>query len=335
MFKDAVLAKEWLPVAYSQDLGVDPLAVKVLEERVVLFRVRGAIKAFKDLCIHRGAALSLGKVKDDCIVCPYHGWEYNVDGQCKKIPQQPPNRAIPLKAKAIVYQCREVYGMIWVRLSEQGSDAAEPLPYYEEYNHPSFKTVHAYAHTMNAAAPRVVENFLDVSHLAFVHEGSLGHPDYTEIPDYKVNWRDNHYVSDEIEVYADADGTGNWSTIYYTFEILRPTVARLKKVNYQTNEIFSMLFAVLPQEQLKSTVFALVSRNYELDKPDEYFQEFQQLIIEQDTGIVESQKPEELPLDLQAELHLNPDRVSIAYRKWLGELGVEFGSDVGRKAKTI
>lgn len=84
MFKDAVLAKEWLPVAYSQDLGVDPLAVKVLEERVVLFRVRGAIKAFKDLCIHRGAALSLGKVKDDCIVCPYHGWEYNVDGQCKK-----------------------------------------------------------------------------------------------------------------------------------------------------------------------------------------------------------------------------------------------------------
>jgi hypothetical protein len=48
---------------------------------------------------------------------------------------------------------------------------------------------------------------------------------------------------------------------------------------------------------------------------------------------VESQKPEELPLDLQAELHLNPDRLSIAYRRWLGDLGVTFGSDIGSRLK--
>jgi len=134
-------------------------------------------------------------------------------------------------------------------------------------------------------------------------------------------------------VYADADGTGNFATIYYTFEILRPTVARLKKVNHETGEIFSMLFAVLPEEERKSTVFALVSRNYSFDAPDQYFRDFQQLIIEQDTSIVESQKPEELPLDLQAELHLNPDRLSIAYRRWLGDLGVTFGSDIGSRLK--
>ncbi len=331
MIKDLVLAKEWLPAAYSHDLTDQPLQVTILEERVALFRTTNAIKAFKDLCIHRGAALSLGKVVDDCIVCPYHGWKYDDAGACVKIPQQPPGRAIPSKAKAQVYDCVEKYGIIWVKMNSEANDI--PLPQYDEYLTPGFKTVCANPHTLKAAAPRVVENFLDVSHLAFVHEGSLGHSDYAEIPDYKVHWKDNRYVSDEIAVYADADGTGNFATIYYTFEILRPTVARLKKVNYETGEIFSMLFAVLPEEERKSTVFALVSRNYSFDAPDQYFRDFQQLIIEQDTSIVESQKPEELPLDLQAELHLNPDRLSIAYRRWLGDLGVTFGSDIGTRLK--
>lgn len=227
MIKDLVLAKEWLPAAYSHDLTDQPLQVTILEERVVIFRTTNAIKAFKDLCIHRGAALSLGKVVDDCIVCPYHGWKYDDAGACVKIPQQPPGRAIPSKAKAQVYDCVEKYGIIWVKMNSEAGDT--PLPLYDEHLNSGFKTVCANPHTLQAAAPRVVENFLDVSHLAFVHEGSLGHSDYAEIPDYKVHWKDNRYVSDEIAVYADADGTGNFATIYYTFEILRPTVARLKK----------------------------------------------------------------------------------------------------------
>ncbi|MFT8322908.1 MAG: aromatic ring-hydroxylating dioxygenase subunit alpha [Bacillus sp. (in: firmicutes)] len=331
MFKDPVLASNWQPVAYSHELTEKPMPVVLLEERIVLFRTSKGINVFKDLCIHRGAALSLGKVENDCIVCPYHGWEYKTDGKCVKIPQQPASRAIPLKAKAEVYQATEKYGLIWVKLLNDESDSEDALVEYSEFSDSSFRTVFANPHTFNAAAPRVVENFLDVSHLAFVHEGSLGDSNHAEIPDYKVHWKENRYVSDEIPVYADADGTGNYTTLHYTFEILAPTVARLKKVNYENGEIFAMLFTVLPQEERKSTVFALVSRNYAFDTPDQYFTDFQQLIIEQDTAIVESQKPEELPLDLQAELHLIPDRVSIAYRTWLGKIGVTFGSEEKKK----
>ncbi|MGG3661076.1 Rieske 2Fe-2S domain-containing protein [Bacillus gobiensis] len=330
MAKDPVLANDWQPAAYSHELTDDPMQVVILGERIVLFRTSKGIQAFKDLCIHRGAELSLGKVENDCIVCPYHGWEYNTEGNCVKIPQQPPGRVIPPKAKAVVYSCTEKYGLIWVKLSA----SENPVPEYVEFEDPSFKTVFANPHTLHAAAPRVVENFLDVSHLAFVHEGILGDSNYAEIPDYKVHWRENRFVTDEIPVYADADGTGNYATIHYTFEILSPTLARLKKVNYETKEIFSMLFAVRPEEERKSTVFALVSRNYGFDQPDQYFRDFQQVIIEQDTTVVESQKPEELPLDLQAELHLTPDRLSIAYRRWLGELGITFGSEAGRKKVT-
>lgn len=334
MLKDPVLANDWQPAIYSHDLIDRPMQVVILGERVVLFRTSEGIKAFKDLCIHRGAALSLGKVVDDCIVCPYHGWEYDTKGKCVRIPQQPANRVIPPKAKAVVYSCVEKYGLIWVKLSDDQLYSEETFPVYEEYSNPSFKTVCANPHTLQAAAPRVVENFLDVSHLAFVHEGSLGDSNYAQIPDYKVHWKGNSYVSDEIPVYADADGTGNYTILHYTFEILGPTLARLKKVNYETKEIFSMLFAVRPEEERKSTVFALVSRNYAFEAPDQYFRDFQQLIIEQDTNIVESQKPEDLPLDLQAELHLTPDKLSIAYRRWLGDLGVTFGSDIRRKKVT-
>ncbi|MEK8127613.1 aromatic ring-hydroxylating dioxygenase subunit alpha [Paenibacillus filicis] len=327
MNQDPVLVKDWLAAAYAHDLKGNPLQVTILNERIVLFRTRGGVHAFKDLCIHRGAALSLGKVEDDCIVCPYHGWKYDAEGECVKIPQQPARQSIPPKAKAVVYACIEKYGVIWVKF-DAASSQDPPVPFYGEFDDPSFQTVHAEPYLLHAAAPRVVENFLDASHLAFVHDGLLGDSNYPEIPDYSVSWEGDRYVSDEIAIYADADGSGQYATIYYTFEILRPLTARLKKVNYANNQVLSMLFTVLPHEERKTTVFALVSRNYALDQPDEYFREFQKRVIEQDAAIVESQRPEELPLDLQAELHLKADRVSIAYRRWLKELGVTYGSDV-------
>ncbi|RYM00490.1 aromatic ring-hydroxylating dioxygenase subunit alpha [Sporolactobacillus sp. THM7-7] len=331
MIQDKVLTHDWLAAAYAESVTYKPIQVMLLGERIVLFRTKEGVHAFKDLCIHRGAALSGGKVVNDCLVCPYHGWEYNADGKCVKIPQQPPERVIPPKAKTVKYGCIEKYGIIWVDLSNSLKET--DLPDYGEFSDSDFKTVGAPPYVMHAAAPRVVENFLDVSHLAFVHDGSLGDHNYPLIPNYRVYWKGNRYVSDEIPVYADADATGNYATLYYTYEILRPTTARLKKVNRENGEILSMLFTVVPHHERKTTVLALVSRNYNLDQSDEYYKDFQNIIIMEDAPVVENQRPEELPLDLQAELHLPADRVSIAYRKWLGELGITFGSDVSGKVK--
>lgn len=54
MMKDHILAKDWIAAVYSQDIGSEPVPVTILEERVVLFRTRDGVQAFKDLCIHRG-----------------------------------------------------------------------------------------------------------------------------------------------------------------------------------------------------------------------------------------------------------------------------------------
>ena len=69
----------------------------------------------------------------------------------------------------------------------------------------------------------------------------------------------------------------------------------------------------------------LIAMDYAHDQSEE-IRNFQNKIVSQDIPVVESQRPELLPLDLQTELHLKSDRMSIAYRKWLKQLGVSFGT---------
>jgi nitrite reductase/ring-hydroxylating ferredoxin subunit len=84
-----VLQQYWHPVIWSKDVTDKPVSVKLLDQPLVLWRVNGTVSAFYDLCLHRGAALSLGWIDGDKLVCPYHGWNYGADGACVKIPSLP------------------------------------------------------------------------------------------------------------------------------------------------------------------------------------------------------------------------------------------------------
>ena len=86
-----------------------------------------------------------------------------------------------------------------------------------------------------------------------------------------------------------------------------------------------MIFTVTAATERKSIIWMYVAMDYG-NLSDEEIRGFQDEIIKQDIPVVESQRPELLPLDLQAELHLRSDRTAIAYRKWLRELGVSFGT---------
>ncbi|WP_243506361.1 hypothetical protein [Cytobacillus oceanisediminis] len=111
------------------------------------------------------------------------------------------------------------------------------------------------------------------------------------------------------------------------YEILNPTTARFTKTTEGSDDELTILLAVNQEDQEQAKAFMLLTRNYDLDMPDEPFIKFQDTIFYQDLDIVQSQKPELLPLDLQAELHLKSDALTIAYRKWLNELGVENGTN--------
>jgi phenylpropionate dioxygenase-like ring-hydroxylating dioxygenase large terminal subunit len=323
MLEDQVLVNEWFAVKKTSDLGDQPEAVELLGERLVLFRSEEGIQVFKDLCIHRGAALSQGRVVDNHLVCPYHGWEYNHLGQCVRIPSQPEEQPISRRAQAKVYSCQESYGLIWVCLGEP-SDS--PPPYIESTD-PAYRMIICGPYVINAAFTRVVENFLDVGHLAWIHDGILGLSAYPEIKEYDVHFRDSRYISDPIYVYQpDPDGRGHSIHNRIVYEILSPCTARLTKTDPVTGVVKINWIHVAPIGSRKSVMFSLVARNYDLDAPHETFMAFQNRITKQDIAVVESQRPEELPLDLQAELHLRSDRLAIAYRHWLTSLEITVGT---------
>lgn len=325
LVQDTVLIQQWHPVIIAEDLKDQPVSIQVLGEKVAVFRTTHGVHAFKDLCIHRGVALSLGKVVDDEIICPYHGWTYNHNGRCTHIPSLPENRAIPAKAKATAYSCVEAYGFVWVCLGEPVQE--KPMIGTETFDNPKLVRVKMGPYKMNAAGPRVVENFLDVSHLMYVHEGLLGDSNYSEISDYRVHQLEGALVTDEIKVYQpDPDGRGNGIYSRYTYKVFNPLCASFTKRMDESEDYFNLFLIVLPESEDKSTAFMLMERNYALEEEDKVFIDFQNILIEQDQIIVENQQPELLPLDLQAELHLVCDRLSIAYRKMLKESGITFGT---------
>ena len=84
------------------------LSARLLGQGLVLWRNKegGALCAWRDLCVHRGAKLSQGRVQDECLVCPYHGWNYDASGRCVKIPAQP-SQPPPARAQATVYRVTE------------------------------------------------------------------------------------------------------------------------------------------------------------------------------------------------------------------------------------
>ncbi|MCC9078982.1 aromatic ring-hydroxylating dioxygenase subunit alpha [Litorilinea aerophila] len=321
MIDDAVLLNDWHPVATVESLRArQVLGVRLLEEDIVLWQAGDQVLAWQDLCIHRGTRLSLGKVEDGTLACPYHGWTYDARGRCVHIPAHP-DQVPPAKARVKPYHTRVQYGLIWVCLGEPSQD----VPPFPEWDDPSFRKILCGPYPVRASGPRIVENFLDIAHFPFVHEGILGDKAHPEISDYRAEVTPEGVVAQGVQVYQpDPYGTGQGDTVSYTYKALRPLTAYLLKES--AGPRFSILLTITPHAATESTAWMWMTMNYGHDIPEEELRSWQDTIFSQDRPILESQRPELLPLDLQAELHLRSDRLAIAYRTWLNQLGLSFGT---------
>jgi phenylpropionate dioxygenase-like ring-hydroxylating dioxygenase large terminal subunit len=327
MISDPVLVNDWHVVAQSSDIeGGKVTAARLLGQDLVLWRSQHEdndaekICAWRDLCVHRGAKLSGGRIQNDCLVCPYHGWNYDASGRCVKIPAHP-SQTPPSRAQVTTYPVTEKYGWVWVCL---GSPAQE-VPDFPEWEEVSFRKVSAGPYRFKARGPRVVENFLDVGHFPFVHAGFLGDPDHTEVGDYEVETTPEGIVARDIGVWQpDPDGTGQSAEVKYTYRVSRPLTAYFQKSHKEQK--FSIFNCVTPVDESESISWMMMALNYASDVTDEQLRSYQDVVSSQDIPIVESQRPELLPLDLQAELHLRSDRTAIAYRKWLTKIGLKYGT---------
>ena len=109
---------DWHAVASAAEVTPQaPVSVRLLDHELVLWRSADGLQAWHDLCVHRGAKLSGGRIANNCLACPYHGWEYDSSGRCARIPAHP-DRPPPLQAHATTYAVQEKYGLVWVSLGK-------------------------------------------------------------------------------------------------------------------------------------------------------------------------------------------------------------------------
>ncbi|MBM4262071.1 MAG: aromatic ring-hydroxylating dioxygenase subunit alpha [Deltaproteobacteria bacterium] len=121
----------WLAVGTTRDLRDIPQAVKVLGEDLVLFRdPNGRYGLVGQSCPHRGTSLEYGDIEDGGIRCPYHGWLFDVRGQCLAMPGEPPGSQFPRKVKHLAYPVKEQGGILFAYLGPQ-QDSPPPLPKYK------------------------------------------------------------------------------------------------------------------------------------------------------------------------------------------------------------
>jgi phenylpropionate dioxygenase-like ring-hydroxylating dioxygenase large terminal subunit len=322
---DPLLLNEWFAVAWSSSLPENKLQpLCVLGQDLVLWRSSDAVHAWKDLCIHRGAKLSIGKIsqteKGECVVCPYHGWEYNSAGHCVHIPAHP-EQIPPTRARAGTFAAREKYGLVWVCLGEPVGD----IPLFPEADTPGFRLISVGPYEFHAQGPRIIENVLDMAHLPIAHAGLLGDPARAEIGEYTVTTTAKGIVARDIPIWQpDPEGTGHPATVHYSLWVERPFTMRSSKTH--PSKHYSLLAAVTPVDAEHSQLRFVLAMDYAHGVPEVELLHFQNQLAAKDVSIVNSQRPELLPLDLQSELHLRSDQLAIAYRRWLKQLGMQYGT---------
>lgn len=317
---------QWHPVALISDVNDAPVGVRLLGEDLVLWRdASGAAQAFIDRCPHRGARFSLGRVNEGHLECPYHGWQFSSTGQCTKVPAVP-GFTPPPQHCVKSFGVQEAYGLIWVQL-----EAADvPLPVFAAEGDTRLRKVNCGPYDVHASAPRIIENFLDMSHFGFVHEGWLGSRDATEMAPYNVEVTATGVQATNCKAVQPISNLHSTkpAEVHYTYEVTAPYTALLTKIPEEGTTKDGWREAIglfiCPVTPTTSRVwFRLAVADFE--STDAQLQAFQHTIFTQDQPVLESQLPKELPLDPRAELHSAADRMSSAYRRYLKSSGVTFG----------
>jgi phenylpropionate dioxygenase-like ring-hydroxylating dioxygenase large terminal subunit len=161
----------WYIAAPASRLGSGPLACRVLDRDLVLFRAaNGAPGALIDRCCHRGVKLSLGVVQSGSLACGYHGWRYDGAGHCVHIPSLPAGSAPPQDAGVPAFPCIEQDSYVWVWMGEREPEPTAPprVPGFERFVWQQ-GTI-----PMACAAMLGIENNLDWCHPTFAHPWAHG-----------------------------------------------------------------------------------------------------------------------------------------------------------------
>ena len=269
---------------------------------------------------------------DGQLECPYHGWRFQAGGQCTHIPAVP-GFTPGARHCARAFDTREAHGMLWVRLAapEGPPQPIHDLPAFAAEAEPRLRKTTSGPYLVQASAPRIIENFLDMAHFGYVHEGWLGSRERPEIAPYEVTPTPHGVKATGCRAWQPRSSihAESGAQVEYTYEVTAPYAAVLTKQPEPGSTAIdglweSIAMFVCPVTEETSVAWTRMAMN-DFDSPDAQLIAFQDTIFGQDQPILESQRPKRLPLAPDAEAHSAADRLSAAYRRYLKQSNIGFG----------
>ncbi len=310
----------WHPVAEAVDIGADaPLSVTLLGNDLVLWRSPSSdIVAAPDRCPHREAPLSLGWVDDGVISCPYHGWAFGDGGRCVRVPSAASGTAIPPAAHLPCVNVREQYGLVWVCLGEPRTD----IPEIPQETDSRFRRINSGVQRWNASATRLTDNFMDISHFPWVHTGTFGDRQRTEVPtlelqDLGAGWYDYQFEVDARN--ADDDArliSGSEEEVVHrhmSTGFTLPLTVR-STIRYEDGLEHILLLCSSPIDDDHAYFTFVVWRNDDFSVDGNEVIAFDRAIGEEDRGLLE-RVPGSLPLGQTDLASVQADRGSVEWRR--------------------
>ncbi len=164
----------WLPALLAEELPENdcaPVRVKILSERLIAFRdTSGRYGLMDELCAHRGVSLWFARNEENGLRCPYHGWKYDVTGQCVEVPSEPETSNFCANVKLTSYPLVKVGDVLWTYLGDP--ETQPPLPQYEFVHVPESQT-YTSKRWQESNWLQALEGGIDSSHVSFLHSGQL------------------------------------------------------------------------------------------------------------------------------------------------------------------
>lgn len=323
--------KFWHPVATLDELreskpgGKGPMRSVLLGESVGIAEIGGKVIAFEDRCPHRGVALSLGWAEESQLRCRYHGWCFDNTGVCTDVPSLREDQPVPARAALKQYDCEVRYDMVWVRMD---SDADTTIPVFEAWSDEAMHCIMGEPYEWPCSSGRRMENFMDVTHFPFTHQGTLGAPPNTVFPVFpmdiagrRLTWQTETFLAHNpgTDTYGPPADENARMLPPASYVIEMPFSISLK---FQWSETFAtqIFMHATPIDDVTSRSYWFTCHTVD-DSADEVHLQLQDMVLGEDLPVVASHQPAKIgePAD---ELSIMPDKCMILWRRWLREIDV-------------
>jgi len=328
---------QWYVAAYGAEVSRRLLARKICGEAIVFYRTSsGEPVALADRCVHRQYRLSASALDGDLLVCGYHGFTYDAEGTCVKVPGQ---RRVPRTARVRKYPVVEQDSFVWVWIGDDAAADPKDIPRAPWLASKEWTTVSG----MEPLAARyglLVDNLLDLSHETYLHGGYIGTPEVAETP-ITTEVDEDHgivFVSRHMEnvacpsFYAKSTGIDGridrWQDIEYRPPCLYLLHSRVAPVGVQPGADgddsaafhVEVVYAITPETETSTHDFWAVARDFALDDKSvsQFLAENNRTVVLQDVAalnLLETVIATEPPA--YQELSINIDTGGLAARRML------------------